>query len=91
MRRLARIPADECGPRVWQALEAGTMARLAQAALDRDPVRGFNRCLEVWDSSDPPLLARRLGIPRVNSPNGWPRWPRPTHPSDSVSGSIGCV
>ena len=27
------------------------MARLAQAALDRDPVRGFNRALEVWDSS----------------------------------------
>ncbi len=49
--RLARIPAAECGPRVWQALEAATTARLAQAALDREPVRSFNRALEVWDSS----------------------------------------
>ena len=49
--RLARIPDAECGPRVWQALEAETTARLAQAAMDRDPVRGFNRALEVWDSA----------------------------------------
>ncbi len=44
--RLALIPADERRPRVWQALETGAMARLAQ---DGDSIQGFARALDVWD------------------------------------------
>ena len=47
--RLARIPPDECRPRVWQALETVSMARLARLAQDRDPARGFAQALDLWD------------------------------------------
>ena len=49
--RLARIPPDECRPRVWQALETGTMARLARLAQNPDPARGFDRALALWDEA----------------------------------------
>lgn len=47
--RLSRIPSDECGPRVWQAIENLAMIRLALLAQDRDPVRVLNRALDLWD------------------------------------------
>jgi hypothetical protein len=47
--RLARIPPDECRPRIWQSLENVAMARLARLAGDRDPVRAFVRSLDLWD------------------------------------------
>jgi hypothetical protein len=47
--RLGRIPPQECGSRVWQALETSGMARLARLALERDPTGGFRGALELWD------------------------------------------
>jgi hypothetical protein len=57
---LARIPAEECRPRVWEALESGAMTRLARWARDRDPARGFARVLDLWDE-----------VIRLPWPAGW--------------------
>jgi hypothetical protein len=57
---LARIPAEECRPRVWEALEYGAMTRLARWARDRDPARGFARMLDLWDE-----------VIRLPWPAGW--------------------
>jgi hypothetical protein len=48
--RLARILAEECRPRVWEALEAGAMARLARLAGDPDTAWSFAQALDLWDS-----------------------------------------
>jgi hypothetical protein len=70
--RLARIPAEECRPRVWEALESGAMTRLARWARDRDPARGFARVLDLWDE-----------VIRLPWPAGWEFpaqiTPRPDH------------
>jgi hypothetical protein len=58
--RLARIPPEECRPRVWEALETGAMARLAHWAQDRDPARAFARMLDLWDE-----------VIRLPWPAGW--------------------
>jgi hypothetical protein len=47
--RLARIPPDQRGSRVWQAIETAAAARLAQLARDRDSARAFARALDLWD------------------------------------------
>ncbi len=49
MGRLAQIPADQRGPRVWEALETAAMQRLARVAGDRDAAGGFLRALDLWD------------------------------------------
>jgi len=47
--RLAQIPPQECGPRVWLALETCAMDRLARLDQERDPVDSFARALDLWD------------------------------------------
>jgi hypothetical protein len=47
--RLARIPPEQCGPRVWLALETGTMSRLARLTQERDKSRAFIQALDLWD------------------------------------------
>jgi hypothetical protein len=47
--RLGRVPPEECGPRVWLALETGTMARLASLTEDRETRRAFSQVLDLWD------------------------------------------
>jgi len=47
--RLARIPAQECSPRVWLALETCAMDRLARLDEDKDPIESFARTLNLWD------------------------------------------
>jgi len=49
--RLARIPVQECGPRVWLALETCAMDRLARLDRERDPVESFARALDLWDEA----------------------------------------
>ena len=46
--RLAQIPPDEAGPRVWQAHEACAFDRLAQLAADRSAAN-FVSALRIWD------------------------------------------
>jgi hypothetical protein len=46
--RLAQIPPDECGPRVWIALETCAMDRLARLGQLRNPVESFARALDLW-------------------------------------------
>ena len=45
---LARIPADEAGPRVWQAHELCAFDRLAGLTQDRSS-ETFDRALRIWD------------------------------------------
>jgi hypothetical protein len=47
--RLSRIPPAQRAPRVWAAMEAGAMFRLARAARDSDPERGRARARELVD------------------------------------------
>jgi hypothetical protein len=49
LTRLAQIAPDECGPRVWQALEHCGTAQLARLVQQRDTAAGFRRALDVWD------------------------------------------
>jgi hypothetical protein len=46
--RLAKIPAAEAGPRVWQAQELCAFARLARLAQDRTS-EPFDTALRIWD------------------------------------------
>ena len=48
-KRLAQIPPEECGPRVWLALETGAMGRLARLAQEKDPAESFARALNLWE------------------------------------------
>jgi hypothetical protein len=47
--RLIRFPTDERSPRVWQALESCTLARLARLAGNSDRARDFGRAMDLWD------------------------------------------
>ncbi len=47
--RLERIPPEEAGPRVWEAIETCAINRLARLARDRDKAQGFAKALDVWD------------------------------------------
>jgi hypothetical protein len=47
--RLAQIPPDECGERVWLALETCATARLARVGMESDPDHGFAEALDLWD------------------------------------------
>jgi hypothetical protein len=57
--RLASIPAGERGSRVWQAIEAGAMARLARMAHKGHSPADFARVLDLWD-----------GVIRLSWPEG---------------------
>jgi hypothetical protein len=45
---LARIPADEAGPRVWQAHELCAFERLSRVTQDRSS-ETFGAALRIWD------------------------------------------
>jgi len=47
--RLAQIPPEECGPRVWLALESCATIQLALLAQQSDPNQGFAKALDLWD------------------------------------------
>jgi len=47
--RLAQLPPQECGPRVWLALETCAMDRLARLVQEKDPIQSFARALSLWD------------------------------------------
>jgi hypothetical protein len=49
MMRLAQIPSNERGPRVWQAIETCGMAQLARLARQGATAAGFHRALDLWD------------------------------------------
>jgi hypothetical protein len=49
MSRLAQIPSEECGPRVWAALESCATQRLAKLARESNQAASFERSLVVWD------------------------------------------
>jgi hypothetical protein len=57
--RLGSIPAGERGPRVWQAIEAGAMARLARMAHKGRSPADFAHVLDLWD-----------GVIRLSWPDG---------------------
>jgi hypothetical protein len=47
--RLVRIPAGECGPLIWQAIETCTFSRLARLADDAGSEQSFRLALDLWD------------------------------------------
>jgi hypothetical protein len=47
---LARIPAEEAGPRVWQAQELCAFDRLSRLAQDRSS-ETFDAALRIWDDA----------------------------------------
>jgi hypothetical protein len=47
--RLAEIPSDECGPRVWMAMERCAVGRLAQFAGTGSSSDSFAGALDLWD------------------------------------------
>jgi hypothetical protein len=49
MARLAQVPPDERGPRVWQAIETCAIQRLARMSDDREITRAFIPVLDLWD------------------------------------------
>ena len=49
MKRLVQIPFAERGPRVWQAIEASAMHRLALLVDKPGTARGFLPVLDLWD------------------------------------------
>ncbi len=68
---LARIPAEEAGPRVWQALELCAFDRLARMAPDRSS-ETFDAALRIWDEAMG-LSWPKARNSRQNSPSGSPR------------------
>jgi len=48
-QRLERIPPEEAGPRVWEAIETCAIYRLARLARTRDQSQFFANALNVWD------------------------------------------
>ena len=48
--RLEKIPPEEAGPRVWQALELCAFDRLARLAQDRTS-ETFDAALRIWDQA----------------------------------------
>jgi hypothetical protein len=86
--RLARIPADERRPRVWQALESGAMSRLARLAKKGDSAPELRASPRSLGRGHPPLLAGRLGVPRAAHRTGLRAGPgRRLQPSDSLARS----
>jgi hypothetical protein len=47
--RLASIPPDECGSRVWLAMERCAVGRLAGLAVVANQSDGFTKALDLWD------------------------------------------
>jgi hypothetical protein len=47
--RLAAIPPDECGPRVWSAMERSAMGRLARLAGTGSSSDSLAGALDLWD------------------------------------------
>ena len=83
---LARIPADERRPRVWQALETAAMARLSHLASERELRPGFRAGPRPLGRGHPPRLSVGSEFPAAHR-KGSLRWSRRMPPTAGLPGS----